>query len=120
MDHILFDCKNAGCSEVWCLTKALWRTKGGDWPAPRWTSDALAATLADLKTPAGRRRPGATRLYKVLMTESVFLIWKLQNERVIGPIDPETGQHTQGEIRNRWMSAINMRLKLDIVMTRTW
>lgn len=68
MDHILFDCKATGREEVWALTQSLWKMKGGTWPNPRRTSDAIAATMADLRTPSGRRRPGATRLYKILVT----------------------------------------------------
>lgn len=118
MDHILFGCKEVGPAEVWALAKGLWKRKGGGWPDPARTCDVLAATMADLRTDRGKRRPGATRLYKILITESVFLIWKLRNERVIRGVDSETGGHTPREVRNRWLSALNARLRLDIAMTR--
>lgn len=118
MDHILFDCRNAGCKEVWALTESLWKMKGGAWPNPRRTCDVLAATMADLKTTSGQKRTGASRLYKILVTEAAFLIWKLRNERVLGATGLTAGQHTPTEIKNRWLSAINMRLRLDIAMTQ--
>lgn len=110
MDHILFGCRNIGCTEVWVLIKALWRMKGGNWPNPGRASDVLAAVMADLRTVSGKRRVGASRLYKILITEVSFLIWKLRNKRVLGKINTETGQHTPAEVRNRWLSAINTRL----------
>ncbi|KZP20043.1 ribonuclease H-like protein [Athelia psychrophila] len=113
MDHILFECKGVGQWEVWVLARELWKMKGGDWPDPKRTCDVLAAVLADLRTDHGRKRPGATRLYKIMVTESVFLIWKLRNERVINGVDSETGEHTL-----RALSALNARLCLDIEMMR--
>ncbi|KAK7005497.1 hypothetical protein R3P38DRAFT_2556889 [Favolaschia claudopus] len=56
---------------------------------------------------------GATRLYKILITESAHLIWKLRNERVI----QETGSAPLAKIRNRWLRAINSRLAMDCAMT---
>lgn len=118
MDHILFDCETVGSEVVWSMSRSLWEMKGGDWPNPGRTSDVLASTLMSPKDGSGRSRPGAARLYKILVTESAFLVWKLRNERVIGGINPRTGQHTTNEVRNRWISAVNTRLRLDIAMTR--
>lgn len=117
MDHILFTCREIGCKEVWSLAKQLWGLKGGEWPNPRRTSDVLAATLADLKTEDGERRRGATRLYKIIATESAFLIWKLRNERIFGTTNSDTGKHTHTAARNRWLSTINAHLRLDIATT---
>lgn len=72
----------------------------------------------NITTDRGKKREGATRLYRILATESAFLIWKLRNERVIRGIESDTGKHTPVGVRNRWMSAINARLKTDIAMTR--
>lgn len=118
MDHILFECRGVGQSEVWALGRELWKMKRGDWPNPKRTCNVLAAALADLKTDQGSKRLGATRLYKIMVTESVFLIWKLRNERVINGVDSETGEHTSKAVRNRWLSSMNARLCLDIEMMR--
>lgn len=116
MDHILFDCKAVGCAGVWSHTRALWKMKGGTWPGLERTCDVLASALADIKDAAGQRLPGATRLFKILVTESAFLIWKLRNERVIGTMHLDDRQHTEKEVKNRWLSAVNERLRLDITM----
>ncbi|KAJ7227555.1 hypothetical protein C8J57DRAFT_1077543, partial [Mycena rebaudengoi] len=54
------------------------------------------------------------RFYGILISESVYLIWKLGNERVIrNKNEPSSA----AEIQNRWIDTINSRLKLDCRMT---
>ncbi|KZT03820.1 uncharacterized protein LAESUDRAFT_658954, partial [Laetiporus sulphureus 93-53] len=43
----------------------------------------LGCALRSFSDDEGRRRPGATRLYRILISESTYLIWNLRNERVI-------------------------------------
>ncbi|KAF7971233.1 hypothetical protein HWV62_21652 [Athelia sp. TMB] len=112
MDHILFECSNASCALVWALAAKLWEGIKSTWPAPRHTSDILAATL-----PGAHTRPGLTRLYMILATESAHLIWKLRNKRRIRGLTSDDGQYTAKEITSRWLSAMNVRLKMDVAMT---
>ena len=59
---------------------------------------------------------GDQRLYRILMSESAYLIWKIRNKRVIS----DEGQPaTKNEIKNKWMYAINDRLRMDCRMTNT-
>ncbi|KAJ7283301.1 hypothetical protein C8J57DRAFT_1054219, partial [Mycena rebaudengoi] len=46
---------------------------------------------------------GTTRLYKILMSESARLIWRIRCERVIQREEP----------RNGWLKSINNRLTID-------
>ncbi|KAJ7501543.1 hypothetical protein B0H11DRAFT_1713398, partial [Mycena galericulata] len=51
-----------------------------------------------------------TRLYTIIITESLHIIWKLRCERVIGRKgDPMSEQ----EIHNRWIHAINEQIEID-------
>ncbi|KAJ7728526.1 hypothetical protein B0H16DRAFT_1241223, partial [Mycena metata] len=52
-------------------------------------------------------------LFRILISESAHLIWRLRNERVIQEKDPAS----QNEIHNRWLRAMNLRLKFDCAMT---
>jgi len=51
---------------------------------------------------------GASRLLKILTSESAFLIWALRCERVI-----HEKNHTHQEIKSRWLNIINSRLTED-------
>ena len=76
-------------------------------------------SLAECKSPKpflvmerGRRtNSGAVRLLQILLTESAHLIWVLRCERVIQQKD-----HSENEIRNRWLSNINRRLTEDKII----
>jgi ribonuclease HI len=59
--------------------------------------------------------PGEERLYKILITESAHLIWKLRNERVIGGDGPAP----LAKIMNGWLKTVNNRLAIDCAMTNT-
>ncbi|KAF5375513.1 hypothetical protein D9615_009166 [Tricholomella constricta] len=116
MEHILTECPDSGQSTIWLLAQNLWAKKGLPWYEPT-VGAQLGCALAVHKNAEGKRLTGATRLYKILMTESTHLIWKIRCEWRIGrEADPEK-KHTTVEIENRWYEAINRRLKFDCLMT---
>jgi hypothetical protein len=53
---------------------------------------------------------GTQWLYRILMSESAYLIWKLRNDRVISRDGEPT---TEDEITNKWKFAMNQRLQVD-------
>ena len=58
--------------------------------------------------------PGATRLLKILISESAYLIWTLLCERTI-----REQVHTDREVNARWRQAINKRLTEDKITATT-
>ncbi|KAJ7829234.1 hypothetical protein B0H13DRAFT_1916632 [Mycena leptocephala] len=84
----------------------MWRMK---------TGEDLKPTLGEIMACAAKKKgdTGTTRLYRILVSESAHLIWRLQNERVINQKDPASHR----EIHNRWLKQINNRLALDCAMT---
>ncbi|KAJ7763988.1 hypothetical protein DFH07DRAFT_738580, partial [Mycena maculata] len=54
-------------------------------------------------------------LYRILMSESAYPIWKLRNERVISR---DGTPATDEEIKNRWKYHINQRLQVDMTLAR--
>ncbi|KAH9895285.1 hypothetical protein C8Q73DRAFT_645141, partial [Cubamyces lactineus] len=58
----------------------------------------------------GVRMVDRERLWTILATEAVYLIWKLRCERVI---QNEGREFTNAEIENKWFATINRRLALD-------
>ncbi|KAJ6615843.1 hypothetical protein B0H10DRAFT_1800709 [Mycena sp. CBHHK59/15] len=56
---------------------------------------------------------GTTCLFRIVVSESAHLIWRLRNERVI----QEKDAATEREIQNRWCKTINIRSNLDCLLT---
>ncbi|KAG6831960.1 hypothetical protein H0H93_013624, partial [Arthromyces matolae] len=116
MDHILTKCSATGQEEIWRQVKALWEKKlRGTWYHPV-LGTILGATLANFsfKDERGKTIKGASRLYKLLMIESAYLIWTLRCERVI---QKDNENFTSIEVLNRWTRTINDRLSLDMGLT---
>ncbi|KAJ7872994.1 RnaseH-domain-containing protein [Mycena leptocephala] len=98
LEHITLKCRRPGQSLIWSLAKDLWLRK---YP-----------TRPELSM--GHNLPGTARLYRILITESLFTIWKVRNDSVISRAeDPLPENH----IHNKWLSAINLRLHFDCVLT---
>src|SRR6201996_7737815 len=57
--------------------------------------------------------PEDARLYRILVTETAHLIWKIRCQRVI---EENNIPKSQTEIHNRWTAAINERLQLDCLL----
>ncbi|KAF5343921.1 hypothetical protein D9758_012103 [Tetrapyrgos nigripes] len=113
--HILTGCESPGQELVWELTGKLWDKKG---TALNWERPALGtivgAGLAVFKTPGGTRKMGEERLWRILVAESAYLIWKMRCERVIRK---DNTPFTSREIENRWIHMVNERIQLDRRMT---
>ncbi|KAJ3901002.1 hypothetical protein F5879DRAFT_1011629 [Lentinula edodes] len=100
-----------GQREVWKLTKNLWMKSRERWRNIEF-GNILSCGLADFKDPKGKRNPGTSRLFRILISESAYLIWKLRCERVIGEKTINTAQ-----ITNQWTWSIESRLNLDCLLT---
>ncbi|KAJ7671504.1 RnaseH-domain-containing protein [Mycena polygramma] len=108
MDHILTECQEPGQKEIWDLASEMWRLK---------TGKDLRPTVGQIMASGVTTQddPGTTRLYKILVTESAHLIWRIRNERRI----QQKGPAPIAEIRNRWLKTMNNRLAIDCAMTDT-
>ncbi|KAJ7024612.1 hypothetical protein C8F04DRAFT_968771, partial [Mycena alexandri] len=94
--------------EVWKLASEMWRAKTGEDLKP--TVGQIMACGATKKND-----PGTTRLYRILVSESAHLIWRLRNDRVINEKDPATAT----EIKNRWLKVMNNRVAIDCALTNS-
>ncbi|EPS93199.1 hypothetical protein FOMPIDRAFT_1136670 [Fomitopsis schrenkii] len=115
--HILTQCQAPGQSIIWRLTEKLWRRKNLAWPGVTLEAILSAPLRTWTKDGEKKKQEGATRLWRILLTESAFLIWKIRCERVIGHDDDENWTHTRKEIENRWMAAITARMRADVTST---
>ncbi|KZP29259.1 hypothetical protein FIBSPDRAFT_727733, partial [Athelia psychrophila] len=116
MDHILTECTTPEVKIIWSLAEKLWRKKMPTWPKIYCAGAVMACALADFRTPEGDKLTGANRLYRIIVSESAWLIWKLRCRRLFDP-DAAKDVITEREIHNRWVKVINLRLDLDRAMT---
>ncbi|KAJ7835765.1 hypothetical protein B0H13DRAFT_2240059 [Mycena leptocephala] len=92
--------------------KSIWAKKSDKWPILS-LGIILGSGLAEFRTGDGKRDEGAERLFRILMSEAAYLIWRIRNERVI---DRDGKPATEQEIINRWYYQINYRLKVDVTL----
>ncbi|KAI0358274.1 ribonuclease H-like protein [Trametes cingulata] len=108
LEHIVLECPAPGAREIWDLAKALLQKRGVILPSLSFGT-ILAAPAVSL----GKERGGVSRLLRLVLCESTYLIWKLRCERVLDDArDPLVG-HSKPEITARWLASLNARLLLD-------
>ncbi|TDL17429.1 ribonuclease H-like protein [Rickenella mellea] len=116
MEHILTECNVSGQETIWNLVEFILQLKKIPWKRPTIGS-LLGCGLVDIRDEEGKRKTGATRLYRIVVSESMHLVWKLRCEwRISRGADPER-VHTVNEIQTRWLKALDTRLRLDGLMT---
>ncbi|EPS96303.1 hypothetical protein FOMPIDRAFT_57716, partial [Fomitopsis schrenkii] len=118
IDHILFGCKAPGQREVWRSARALWAKKSPDsWTAPNLTE--LQAIGLDLHGERSvRMSPGTSRLWRIIVSEAVHVIWRLRCERVVGHAEDQHWRHTVPQVKGLWESVLQARLASDLEATR--
>ncbi|KAF6747103.1 hypothetical protein DFP72DRAFT_822230 [Ephemerocybe angulata] len=83
LEHILQECRVSGQETVWNLAREAWAKTGLDWPEVTLELILSVGTI-EIKNRNGKASEGRTRLFKILLTESAYLIWLLRCEWRIG------------------------------------
>ncbi|KAF8224217.1 hypothetical protein L208DRAFT_1410646 [Tricholoma matsutake] len=73
-------CSSPGQKEVWELAKQMRAQKSLEWRQP-WIGNIISCALTEFKNNDGKSPPGANRLWRILISKSAHLIWKLCCER---------------------------------------
>ncbi|KAH9846922.1 hypothetical protein C2E23DRAFT_742892, partial [Lenzites betulinus] len=60
---------------------------------------------------------GKSRFLRVILTETVHLLWKIRCERVIELEADKDKYHSMREIVRRWRASLNRRLAIDQALT---
>src|SRR5882762_1114363 len=85
---------------------------------PKFSLGSLQGCAAtDFRDDTGRSLPGANHLYTILISESLLLIWKLRCEWRLQRGASPAHRHTTQEIQSRWLAAVDIRLRLDRLLT---
>ena len=115
MEHILTTYNARPREYAWSLANKLWRRRDKN-PIPTRLGDIIGCGLAGFSK-NGKPVAGKNRLYRILVSETAYLIWKMRNERRIRDNDPTECTTTDSEIYNRWTHTINKRLTTDRALT---
>jgi ribonuclease HI/exonuclease III len=119
MEHILVHCpRSVERKTIWRLARSLWEGRKGphEWPSLSLGliiacgAIQLEPEMAEDKPKGKRMRTAkcASRLLRIILSESAQLIWALRCERVI-----QEKRHSPTEVENRWRSKIQSRLFMD-------
>jgi hypothetical protein len=76
--HIILECQVSGQRAAWVATKDLWRRTGRDWPTVTMGL-VFGLGLYEVRDGEGTTDRGVTRLFKILVSEMVYLIWQIRN-----------------------------------------
>ncbi|KAJ7704102.1 hypothetical protein B0H17DRAFT_1194011 [Mycena rosella] len=83
LQHILFECPRPGQAQIWDLVGELWRRKSGTlFPTPS-LGMVLGSALTMFEHESKMKPSSLNRFYRILISESAYLVWKLRNECVI-------------------------------------
>ncbi|KAJ7181953.1 hypothetical protein C8R46DRAFT_885269, partial [Mycena filopes] len=92
------ECNAPGQRQVWQLTERLWRLRYGKWPKLNWGL-ILGCGLHSSRRP----NKAQNRLFTIIASTSMKLIWTLRNQRVL-----EIHKNaSETEIHNRWVVLMN-------------
>ncbi|KAJ3735476.1 hypothetical protein DFJ43DRAFT_1214396 [Lentinula guzmanii] len=112
MEHILKECENSHQKTVWSLAENLWHEKKTKWIEPNF-GIILGCGLIRITNDKGKHLPGDSRLYRILISESAHLIWKIRCEKAI-----QGREISDTEVKHRWKKTIESRLELDCLRVK--
>ncbi|KIJ65261.1 hypothetical protein HYDPIDRAFT_89147, partial [Hydnomerulius pinastri MD-312] len=117
MEHILLECEDSlTIPTIWGLAEELWCKHEDSWPEIH-ISTILGSNLIAFTDTKNKKMRGKSHLFMILVLESAHLIWKLRCERAIKFGGDVSKFHTKEETQNRWIFAMNSRLKTDGLLT---
>ena len=118
IEHILTVCRAEETTTIWHCAKILWEAKGREWTPPS-LEELLTIGMKKWYAPTAPSQydHGTSRLWRILMSESIFMIWKLRCERVIQHSAEREWTHSRREVQLRWTAALQHRLQMDRTLT---
>ncbi|KAJ7772829.1 hypothetical protein DFH07DRAFT_733466 [Mycena maculata] len=99
------ECCAFGKSTIWKLCK-LCEKKHRDFPNLS-IGTLLGCSLSEFKSSGGKIDEEANRLFKILVTKSMYFLWKICYEWVINWANVPLRYHSEIEIHNCWLRCIN-------------
>ncbi|KAI0698529.1 hypothetical protein C8T65DRAFT_577120 [Cerioporus squamosus] len=121
MRHIVSECPNPWRLQVWEAAMCMLAQR--KIPVEHLEYDHLLAACVmkvyDDAEPRAERR-AATRLFRLVAVELVYLVWIMRCEWVIGRNGEGDRAFSPAEALARWMWRVNRKLKIDIARTKPY
>ncbi|KAF6758477.1 hypothetical protein DFP72DRAFT_807848 [Ephemerocybe angulata] len=116
MTHILFECRASGQETAWQVFNELWDRTGKTKPYIT-LGTVMGVGLVHIKDERGKTITGATRLFRILLSETVYAIWLNRCDWRIGKNSDPAKILPPPEVRSRLLKAVNVRLRNDRILT---
>ncbi|EJD34754.1 hypothetical protein AURDEDRAFT_75921 [Auricularia subglabra TFB-10046 SS5] len=113
MSHILFDCPDSRQELIWSLAQTFFRHKFIDVDL----NIDLIWGCASFRVPGAFCEAGTNRAFKIVVSESAFLAWKIRCEKRIGHKDDPNWKLSDDAVRKRWSDTIRRRVTQDFRLT---
>ena len=114
LEHILLKCSHPTVDQIWSLVRTFWPPLADPWSA---TILGMLLGCGSIVLPTLEDQPhkkGSLRLMRILLSESMHLIWVLRCERVI-----QGTQHTPITIEMRWRNKVYHCIAIDHYIAST-
>ena len=108
MEHILLECDAPGRAQIWTSASKLWEMRSNQ-PLPSSHGGTLGCGPA-IYMKDGMPDMGLNRLFRIVMSVLAHLIWIARED------DPQEF-HSEREMHNRWVQAMNSRLMIHSLST---
>ncbi|KAJ3728223.1 hypothetical protein C8R42DRAFT_547847, partial [Lentinula raphanica] len=73
----------------------------------------LGCGLVKIMDEKGKHSVGDSRLFRILVSESAYLIWKIRCEQVI-----QGKEVSEAEAQRRWKATVESRFEMDRLLTK--
>ncbi|EJD35020.1 hypothetical protein AURDEDRAFT_175927 [Auricularia subglabra TFB-10046 SS5] len=115
MSHIVLECPDSAQEIIWDLAEEFLETKMV-WEKPD-IGMIWGCALAKPKNGLGRQDAGTERAFRIVVSKSAFLAWKICCEKRIEHEDKPDWAPSAAEVKNKWYNIINMRIAHDRLLT---
>ena len=114
LEHILLECSHPTVDQIWSMAKTFWSPLTPPWPTTTLGTLLGCGSIALPTLEDQPHKKGQSRLLRILLSESLHLIWVLRCERVI-----QGTQHTPTAIETRWKNKVHHRIAIDRYIATT-
>ncbi|KAH9903280.1 hypothetical protein C8Q73DRAFT_742404 [Cubamyces lactineus] len=118
MTHILTKCAAPGQREMWESARRALQRAGVCLPPTPCLGLYLGAPALTVEGDNGEERRAATRLTRIVLSETAHAVWTARCERVIQWQQEPHRVHSSRALNSRWAAALDKRLWLDQQRTR--
>ncbi|EJD54062.1 hypothetical protein AURDEDRAFT_25950, partial [Auricularia subglabra TFB-10046 SS5] len=115
IEHILLECTESRQEQIWGYVRTFMQHRLTEF------TPTLGTVLGCANVPCegwgGGRDSGRQRSYRIIVSESAFLIWKIRCEKRVGHADDKEWRISDDEVERRWKKVIATRFFRDHKLT---